>query len=146
MLTKTKLQPFLLPLLMFFLWAEAHRRCPSCPSNGCSQTGLSQAGVSFTELKISIQSTSFINACTYYLNLLCAVTVITLKLHTCSLGYLFSHYFYFRKCYRARYYSTSYQSAYYETTYHQGTHRGSSTYRCGQRSWCTRYDTYYFSQ
>ena len=42
MLSNAKLLFLLSLTLLFLLWKEAQGRCSSCPSNGCSQTGMSQ--------------------------------------------------------------------------------------------------------
>ena len=42
MLSNIKLLFLLSLALLFLLWKEAQGRCSSCPSNGCSQTGMSQ--------------------------------------------------------------------------------------------------------
>ena len=47
MLTKAKPLFLLSLLLLFCLWKETQGRCSSCPSNGCSQTGMSQGWALF---------------------------------------------------------------------------------------------------
>ena len=122
MLSKDKLAVLLSLIMLFLLWKETQGRCSSCPSNGCSQTGMSQGWAVIEDSSLEFGWCLWFETFVYWLLFVC------------------------RKCFRARYYTQSYQTSYYVTTYYQGTSQGSSTYRCDswfRQKMCTRYQTVY---
>ena len=135
MCTETKLSLILVLFLAFLLWREVQGRCASCPSNGCSQTGMSQGwAVLCTNVWSYFEVKQCLSACFNYRHLVDRMIMTTsTSLHMCS------------KCYRARYYQTSYQSSNYVTTYYTTSSGHCGTRRCGWLGWkrCRRCHTNY---